>query len=133
MDFKINKRVVKYRKFSHLTQSQVAELIGMKSSTYSQMEREGDVSAERIVKLAEIFNIDVRCLLYDEDVIINPIPPHPPIYELDFVLTNSLKSICKIYNNLPKSKKKCFCEFLNYLRNCNSKELPNFAEIQNGK
>ena len=110
MNLEINKRVVYYRKKARLKQTEVAELMGMKCSTYSQMEREGDISAERIIKLADIFKIDVRCLLY-EDIGINPEVPKSPIDEPDFVLTNSLKSICKIYSNLPKLKKSACANF----------------------
>ena len=97
------------------------------------MEREGDISAERIVKLAKIFNVDVRYLLYDDVENINPIPPEPPKENNDFILTNSLKSICKIYNNLSVVKKKCLYEFLDYLRNCKSNKLPDLSKITNGK
>ena len=48
------------------------------------MERLGDISAERIRKLAEIFNIDVKKLLYGE----NYSPPETdPVYDTEnFVL-----------------------------------------------
>lgn len=62
----INKRVVHYRKLANLTQIETAEKMGMKISTYSQMERVGKISGERIVRLAEIFNIDPYLLLHNE-------------------------------------------------------------------
>ena len=133
MGSEINKRVVQYRKQAHLTQSEVAEYLGMKSSTYSQMERVGDISAEKIIKLAEVFNVDVRCLLYEEKDFENSQSP-TPIKELyDFPMPNSLKSICKIYNTFPKSKQKCLCNFVDYLRNCNSDQLQNITELIIGK
>ena len=78
MDIEINKRVAKYRKKCRMKQFEVAELLDMKVSTYSQMERLGDISAERIRKLAEIFNIDVKKLLYGEDY---STPEPAPIYD----------------------------------------------------
>ena len=62
----INKRVVHYRKLANLTQSETAEKMDMKLSTYSQMERVGKISGERIVRLSEIFNIDQYLLLHNE-------------------------------------------------------------------
>ena len=35
----INQRIALYRKIANLTQTQAAEKLGMKCSTYSQMER----------------------------------------------------------------------------------------------
>lgn len=62
----INKRVAHYRKLANLTQVETAERMGMKVSTYSQMERVGRISGERIVKLAAIFNIDPYLILHNE-------------------------------------------------------------------
>ena len=61
-----NKRVAHYRKLAKLTQAQVAEKLGMKNSTYSQLERKGKIGVEQLVKIAKILDIDVSLLLYDE-------------------------------------------------------------------
>ena len=66
MNLEINKRVVYYRKQKHLTQATVAERIGMKSSTYSQMERKGNITGEMIIKIAKIFEVG----LYDSPRIV---------------------------------------------------------------
>ena len=47
MDKLINQRIALYRKMANLTQTEVAEKMGMKCSTYSQMERKGSISSER--------------------------------------------------------------------------------------
>lgn len=122
MNLEINKRVVYYRKQKHLTQATVAERIGMKSSTYSQMEREGDISADRIVKLAEVFGIRPEWILLGEpqeksepdnsDVTLQqskPIIPEPE----PFVLTNMEMSIIKIIRNLKKKEKE---EVINFIQ-----------------
>ena len=121
MNLEINKRVVYYRKQNHLTQSTVAERIDMKSSTYSQMEREGDISADRIVKLAEVFGIRPEWLLLGEPEEKNEdngiavaeqqksvIPEPEP-----FVLTNMEMSIIKIIRNLKKKEKE---EVINFIQ-----------------
>ena len=71
----INQRVAMYRKLLGYSQSQIAEMLGKKSSTYSQCERTGTFTCETIMSLAEIFDADVRVLLYGEipDAIL---PPH---------------------------------------------------------
>ena len=63
----LNKRVTRFRKSAKITQKQVAELLGAKHSTYSQMERKGNIRAEDIVKLAEIFKADILELLLGEE------------------------------------------------------------------
>ncbi len=42
----------------------MAELLGIKTSTYSQMERKGVITAEAIKRLAEILEVDAYFLLY---------------------------------------------------------------------
>ncbi len=63
----INKRIRGIRKSLNLTQKDVAERLKMGVSTYSQREREGNIEADFLVSLAEIFNVDIRNILYGED------------------------------------------------------------------
>ncbi len=67
MNNEINKRIIAYRKLACLTQTQTAEKLGMKCSTYSQMERKGNIRAEIIEKLAEIFGVDPCLIIFGED------------------------------------------------------------------
>ena len=39
-------------------------MLGMKTTTYARTEREGKISCEMAMKLAEIFEIDIKELLY---------------------------------------------------------------------
>lgn len=59
----INKRVKHCRNLAGLTQSEAAAKMGMKCSTYSQMERTGDISGTRLVMLSEIFGVEPEYLL----------------------------------------------------------------------
>ena len=131
----INKRVTHYRKEARLTQVQVADLIGMKSSSYSQMERLGDISAERIVKLAEVFKIDVRLLLYGQETE-SPQEPQQPeetetvvLPKLPFGMTyiplkNLERSIITIFRHLTAKQQKSVCNVLDYLRKSKKTKLP---------
>lgn len=78
MNETINQRVVKCRKLADLTQADVAEKLGMKGSTYSQMERKGIISAERLSKMAEIFDVSPNYLLTGEEISKYTIPPIVP-------------------------------------------------------
>lgn len=104
----INQRVAMYRKLLGYSQSQIAEMLGKKSSTYSQCERTGTFNCDTIISLAEIFNVDVRVLLYGEipDTILPPPPPPKPKY------TATEQNIIKIIRNLPKNKRD---DVLNYI------------------
>lgn len=64
----INQRVKKYRKELFLSQADVAQMLDMKTSTYSQMERMGNITCETLLKLTEILKVDVLKLLYGEDM-----------------------------------------------------------------
>ena len=138
MGSEINKRVTKYRKLAHLTQKQVAELMEMRNSSYSQMERVGDISAERIVKLAEIFGINVGLLLYGEEI---ELPNNHNIPQTDVVilpklpfgmnyvpLKNKSKSIITIIQHLPPKQQKYICDLLDYLRKNKKAVLPPFSQ-----
>jgi transcriptional regulator with XRE-family HTH domain len=129
--------VTKYRKLAHLTQAQVAELIGMKSSSYSQMERVGDISAERIVKLAEVFGINVGLLLYGEEIELSNVPivpqndvvvlPKLPFGREYVPLKNKDKSIITVIHNLSQRHQKYICDLLDYLRKNKKTILPPFT------
>ena len=60
----INKRVRACRRVLGLNQTDVATRMGIKCNTYSQKERTGHITAEELIKLAEILNVDAHYLLY---------------------------------------------------------------------
>ncbi len=63
---KINARVTYYRKTFGYTKRQMSEMLGIKYTTYVRTEQYGNISGKLLIKLAEIFKMDVRLLLYDE-------------------------------------------------------------------
>ena len=63
----INKTIAAYRRFRGLTQEQLAEQLGMKPSTYSMRERQGEISCEMLIEIADILAVDVKEILYDEN------------------------------------------------------------------
>ncbi len=111
----INQRVARNRKLVGLTQQETAEKLGMKCSTYSQMERKGNISANKVLELAAIFNISPDVLLYGDNppqtetdnaslsqTATPPVNPHaiPPL-----LLTNREENIIKILRTLSKEDK----------------------------
>lgn len=115
----INERVAHYRKLANLNQAQAAERMGMKLSTYSQMERVGNISGERIIKLAQIFGVDASILLLGEtDRIPAKVPNNPgdtvltaeqdkpvlPPVPKPFLLTNKEKTIITVIRNFSKKE-----------------------------
>ena len=115
----INQRIAYYRKKAFLSQVEVAERIGMKGSSYSQMERRGKIPTERLLALAEVFGIVPEKLLYDEEeynrlfseksltetVLSQETFYKKPDFVDDFAPTNSEISLLKVYRTLsPKDK-----------------------------
>ena len=125
----INQRVAKCRKLADLNQAEAAEKLGMKTSSYSQMERKGKISAERLLKLAQIFNVHPNVLLYgdaympfpeetqqvsiskpvvaDDNTLLASQPITEPVtvpenIVSNSILTNTEENIIKIYRNLSK-------------------------------
>ncbi len=62
-DYTINKRIKNLRISKSITQEQMGSFLGIKTSTYSQLERKGVFTAQHIVKLAPFLDVDYPCLL----------------------------------------------------------------------
>ncbi len=118
MSESINKRVLQCRKLANLSQSETAEKMGIKCSTYSQMERQGKISGERLLQLAEIFGVDSNYLLTGRSTEKEPIiqvvkePDITPPTRLEqehftpqypqLILTKNEENYIKILRNLSK-------------------------------
>lgn len=120
MDKSINQRIALYRKMANLTQTEVAEKMGMKCSTYSQMERKGSINSERLLALAKILGVTPEMLLYESPssgVKLDFSGTEAPVSTLNqnnnpfasdgngpapFIATHKEESIIKILRNLPK-------------------------------
>lgn len=113
----LNNRIADARNKSGKTQTDAAEMLGIKCSTYSQMERKGIVSAERLFKLAKFYGV-TPCYLYDgtepcrikdADTIMPPIegetptlksPPIPFPKNDVFVISKKEENLIKILREL---------------------------------
>ena len=99
----INKRICEIRTKRGLTQSDVAERLDMKTTTYSQMEREGRIPANRIVDIAEILDVDPMFLLNgveplrQEPALPKPEPENEP---MELVLSNREKNNIEMLRNM---------------------------------
>lgn len=120
--YEINQRVKKMRRSHLYTQEQLAKLLNFKTSTYSQMERSGQIHAETLIKISEILDVDIRYFLYGEDFFENkeeivaesPEPPQPPkpqdIFEL---LETNERNLIITYRNLnTKEKQEAYSLFM---------------------
>lgn len=110
----INTRIASIRKLREYKQSDVAQFLGLKTSTYSQMERKGNITGEMILKLAEIFNVDPMIILCGENseyehVVVDIFDPE------ERKLTNLEKNIIKIFRNLNKEKQEDICDYISKL------------------
>lgn len=121
----INQRVATCRKLAGLTQAEAAEKLGMKCSTYSQMERKGNISAQMVLNLANIFKVHPNVIYYGEDnyiapkndddftthllkqTVTEPVFPADP----DFVLSKQEESFIKLLRSISKSDREEVREF----------------------
>ena len=100
----INARIASLRRLREYRQADVAELLGMKTSTYSQMEQKGIITAEMVIRLSQLFDVDAREILYDSDYE-TPIPPTKK-------LSNREENIIKIFRTLKPEKQNDVCDYL---------------------
>ena len=107
----INQRIKRYRLLSNMTQTDVAERLGIKCAAYSQMERSGNVSTDRIVVLARLFNVSISTLVLGEDDF-NPtkLQQIPNPFELS--LTDNEETIIRTMRQLPRQVRKEIEEFI---------------------
>lgn len=128
----INERIARFRKLSNLTQAETAEKLGVKCSTYSQMERKGKISTDTLMRLADVLGVSPFILLYGDDhkeehtvgslpyrldetpqsrlVLHQGTEFYNNLYDnkSDFVPTRKEENIMKIIHFLPKKQKKKF-------------------------
>ena len=113
----INARIRRHRKAAHLTQSELGEMIGVKTSTFSQMERKGQITCDMLLRLANALKIDATALLLGEntcdkkdDDIDNPILIPPVKTTVNVDLTVREYNIIHAFRNLSEQKKIWACE-----------------------
>ncbi len=117
----INKRIRQYRKKAGLTQNELAELISMKGSTYSQAEREGIITCELLLKVAPFLEVEPEFLLTGKTfeppkpIIDPPPPPPPPKPTFEEVLSHKERNIIKIFRYMSQEKRNILYKFINEL------------------
>jgi len=105
MAYEINKRIKYYRMKRGISQSTVADALDIKLSSYSQCERKGQITAERLKIIAKVLKIDVINLLTDiEEIpdITEPIKPPMIDPENPHNLTKKEKRFIDKFRSLPK-------------------------------
>lgn len=99
----VNKRVYIIRKQVKYSQAEIGKVLNLKTSTYSQKEREGKFSGEELLVLADFFKIDVRDFLYDDIPKVEPIVIIP---EECYLLNRREAELLTLYRNLSIPKQK---------------------------
>ncbi len=107
-DISVNQRIRMCRKERGLNQTCVAEVLGIKTSTYSQMERKGYITCENLKILAEVLEVSIEYLLYgiktEKDV--GVIPPNTKRYEfLEDISNSELKILRQTLFHLKREKR----------------------------
>lgn len=64
-DTRINENISYIRKAKGISQAELAKRIGMKTSTYSQMERRGNITLARIEQIADALDVDKENIIGD--------------------------------------------------------------------
>ena len=125
----VNYRIAHWRKLSGFNQTELAEKLGIKCNTYSQMERKGLISAERLFEMAKIFGVS-PCYLFNEtepcreEAKTSIVPqtenmpsilnqPEIPMIKRDvFVVTKKEENLIKILRKLSKEDYNATMKFI---------------------
>lgn len=81
MDKEINARIKHYRNLKKMTQEELGMALGMKCSTYSQMERRGKITVDMAKAIAKILDVDSDVIIYGNPIDFTPIETPPLILE----------------------------------------------------
>lgn len=128
----VNERIAIYRRLTGLSQEQVADLLGMSSSTYSQKERKGNITVEFVKRVAPILKVEPSAIMFGEENIITPPEPKQPTPEIPtpfppnatlMLLNNSESSLINICRNLPKTKRQKVLQFASIFLKINKRSL----------
>lgn len=121
MDLSINERIAAFRRLSGLSQKQMANVLGIKPSTYSRMETKGSFKPEVLVKIAQILNVPIEEILYadppkpvtEEFTPTKAAQPKPNFFEdTRYIFTKEDTRIIKAINSLPKERKDLVLKFI---------------------
>ncbi len=66
-EMSINERIIHFRKLMRFTQTEMAERLGIKCSSYSQLERIGKITCERLIEISKILDVDILFLLFGKE------------------------------------------------------------------
>lgn len=130
----MNRRVQKLRKERGLTQAELAKLLGLKTSTYSQMEQHGNITANMVIRIAEIFNVDTDSILFGElkeerkpdiDEFIKALPYQINSYYFIIKVNNDERNMLTSFRNISKKRQEMVMRFVyDLVMNRRSKEIP---------
>ena len=132
----INERIANYRKRAGYTQKDIADAFNMKVSTYSQKERNSEITCDFALRIAKFLDIDVRCLLFGDeqysnkgflDADFNNKPIDEPTQIIPkvniegrtlYYLSGQQISVIKMLSFFPKKYRQKAIDYINIIYNC---------------
>ena len=110
MDKTINAKIKNLRQQAGLSQEEVAKRIGMKNSTYSQMERNGRITCEKLIQIAQALEVDVNFVLFETETPKKEINIEEQLVSVN--LNNREHNVIKMFRSLSNKKKVIAYEML---------------------
>jgi len=124
MEETVNQRIRRLRKRMGYSQKDVAKMLGLKTSTYSQMERIGKITSELLIKLTVILQTDALTLLYGDNkpktIIPNINEFKKDIDGIPFLVAQDIYekfAVIAMRNLLPSSKQEVYEFIIDKLKN----------------
>ena len=102
----INERIKYFRQLFSYTQTDIAEKLNIKPSTYSQKEREGNIDCDFLLRFSELLGIDPCLILFTDK------PLTTDIKKPSFELNNREEDLIKMYRSVTKAKKDIIFKFV---------------------
>ncbi|MBE6732795.1 MAG: helix-turn-helix transcriptional regulator [Ruminococcaceae bacterium] len=107
--------IVSRRNLNGWTQSDLAEFIGMKPSTYSNKEAKGNFKIEELLAIADALKVSVNDILHTEVTRLHEAEPQIEYNDSEIILTAKERAVIQLMRSANKKDKAFLINIINYL------------------
>lgn len=111
----IRDNIVSRRNLNGWTQSDLAEFIGMKPSTYSNKESKGNFKIEELLAIAEALKADIGEILRNKAMRMHDVEPQIEYNETEIILTAKERGVIQLMRSSNKKDKAFLLNVINHL------------------
>lgn len=124
--------IVSCRNLNGWTQSDLAEFVGMKPSTYSNKEARGNFKIEELVAIADALKVSVGDILHTQSMRLHDAEPQIEYNDTEIILTAKERAVVQLMRSSNKKDKAFLLNIVNHLHtnpNIDDKKVEEILKI----